>query len=205
MGGTTAKISLVTDFEPTRTTDLEVARVSRFQKGSGLLLKAPAVDLIEIGAGGGSIAAVDDLGLIMVGPESAGSAPGPACYGQGGEMATVTDADVVLGYLNPDYFLGGKMRLEREKSEAAIATALAERLGVSVERAASNIFEVVNDNMANAAGVYAAEQGIDLRQYELLAFGGAAPAHAWDVARAASASPRSAFRSPPGCSRRSAA
>ena len=183
MGGTTAKISLITEFKPTRTTDLEVARVSRFQKGSGLLLKAPAVDLIEIGAGGGSIAAVDELGLITVGPESAGSSPGPACYGQGGVMATVTDADVVLGYLNPEYFLGGKMRLDRGKSQDAIETALANRLGVSVERAASSIFEVVNDNMANAAGVYSAEQGIDLRQYELLAFGGAAPTHAWDVAR----------------------
>ncbi|MGI9409667.1 MAG: hydantoinase/oxoprolinase family protein [Hyphomicrobiaceae bacterium] len=183
MGGTTAKISLITDFKPTRTTDLEVARVSRFQKGSGLLLKAPAVDLIEIGAGGGSIAAVDDLGLITVGPESAGSSPGPACYGQGGMMATVTDADVVLGYLNPDYFLGGRMRLDRDKSQDVIESALANGLGISLEQSASSIFEVVNDNMANAAGVYSAEQGIDLRQYELLAFGGAAPTHAWDVAR----------------------
>ncbi|MEM8973503.1 MAG: hydantoinase/oxoprolinase family protein [Pseudomonadota bacterium] len=183
MGGTTAKISLITNFEPTRTTDLEVARVKRFQKGSGLLLKAPAVDLIEIGAGGGSIAAVDDLGLITVGPESAGSAPGPACYGHGGAKATVTDADVVLGLLNPDYFLGGKMKLDREKSIAAVKSDVAQPLNDTAERAAANIFEVVNDNMANAAAVYSAEQGIDLRQYELLAFGGAAPAHAWDVAR----------------------
>ena len=183
MGGTTAKISLITDFEPTRTTDLEVARVERFQKGSGLLLKAPAVDLIEIGAGGGSIANVDELGLIAVGPESAGSSPGPACYGQGGTMATVTDADVILGYLNPDYFLGGKMRLDRQKSQAAIESTVAKALDVPVEQAAANIFAVVNDNMANAAAVYSAEQGIDLRRYELLAFGGAAPVHAWDVAR----------------------
>ena len=183
MGGTTAKIALVTDFEPTRTNELEVARVKRFQKGSGLLLKAPAVDLIEIGAGGGSIARVDGLGLLTVGPDSAGSSPGPACYGQGGTSATVTDADVTLGYLNPDYFLGGKMQLDRQKSEAAIADNVGTAMGYAPARAAASIFEVVNDNMANAAAVYAAEQGIDLRRYTLMAFGGAAPAHAWDVAR----------------------
>ena len=183
MGGTTAKISLVTDFEPARATELEVARVKRFQKGSGLLLKAPAVELIEIGAGGGSIARVDALGLLSVGPESAGSSPGPACYGQGGEFATVTDADVVLGYLNPDYFLGGKMQLDRDRSVAAIDANVGGPMSVATDQAAASIFEVVNDNMANAAAVYAAEQGIDLRRYALLAFGGAAPAHAWDIAR----------------------
>lgn len=183
MGGTTAKIALVTDYEPARATELEVARVKRFQKGSGLLLKAPAVELIEIGAGGGSIAKVDGLGLLSVGPESAGSSPGPACYGQGGEFATVTDADVVLGYLNPDYFLGGKMQLDRAQSVAAIDRSVGQPMAVATERAAASIFEVVNDNMANAAAVYSAEQGIDLRKYALLAFGGAAPAHAWDVAR----------------------
>ncbi|MFY0611356.1 MAG: hydantoinase/oxoprolinase family protein [Hyphomicrobiaceae bacterium] len=184
MGGTTAKIALVTDFEPARASELEVARVKRFQKGSGLLLKAPAVELIEIGAGGGSIARVDDaLGLLSVGPESAGSSPGPACYGQGGEWATVTDADVVLGYLNPDYFLGGKMQLDRSRSATAIDRFVGKPMSVGTEQAAASIFEVVNDNMANAAAVYSAEQGIDLRNYSLLAFGGAAPAHAWDVAR----------------------
>jgi N-methylhydantoinase A len=183
MGGTTAKIALVTDFEPQRTNELEVARVKRFQKGSGLLLKAPAVDLIEIGAGGGSIARVDNLGLLTVGPDSAGSAPGPACYGQGGTDATVTDANVALGFLNPDYFLGGNMTLDREQSAAAIDRYIGKPMNVTTMRAASSIFEVVNDNMANAAAVYAAEQGIDLRKYALLAFGGAAPAHAWDVAR----------------------
>ncbi len=183
MGGTTAKIALVTDFEPARATELEVARVKRFQKGSGLLLKAPAVELIEIGAGGGSIANVDALGLLSVGPESAGSSPGPACYGQGGEFATVTDADVVLGYLNPDYFLGGKMQLDRGKSVAAIDYHVGAPMSVDTAQAAASIFAVVNDNMANAAAVYSAEQGIDLRNYALLAFGGAAPAHAWDVAR----------------------
>ena len=183
MGGTTAKISLVTDYEPTRANELEVARVKRFMKGSGLLLKAPAVDLIEIGAGGGSIANIDALGLLTIGPESSGSSPGPACYGRGGESATVTDADVALGFLNPDYFLGGKMQLDRKKSLAAIDVNVAQSMGTTTTRAAASIFEVVNDNMANAAGVYAAEQGIDLRRYTLMAFGGAAPAHAWDVAR----------------------
>lgn len=183
MGGTTAKIALITNFEPTRASELEVARVKRFQKGSGLLLKAPAVDLIEIGAGGGSIANVDQLGLLTVGPESAGSSPGPACYGQGGTAATVTDANVALGYLNPDYFLGGKMRLDRDRSTSAIERDVAGPLGITTMRAATSIFEVVNDNMANAAAVYAAEQGIDLSRYTLTAFGGAAPAHAWDVAR----------------------
>ncbi|MGI9520594.1 MAG: hydantoinase/oxoprolinase family protein, partial [Hyphomicrobiaceae bacterium] len=183
MGGTTAKIALVANFEPTRTNEFEVARVKRFQKGSGLLLKSPAVDLIEIGAGGGSIARVDALGLLTVGPDSAGSSPGPACYGQGGSEATVTDADIVLGYLNPDYFLGGKMNLKRDNSISAIECQVATPLGFSVNQAAASIFEVVNDNMANAASVYAAEQGIDLRQYTLMAFGGAAPTHAWDVAR----------------------
>ncbi|MFM9887481.1 MAG: hydantoinase/oxoprolinase family protein [Burkholderiales bacterium] len=183
MGGTTAKISLITGGQPTRTAELEVARVRRFQKGSGLLLKAPAVDLIEIGAGGGSIARVDALGLLGVGPDSAGADPGPACYGAGGTTATVTDADLALGYLNADYFLGGAMKLRAESAASAIEQHVAKPLGVSVTRAALSIYEVVNDNMANAASVYAAEQGIDLREYSMLAFGGAAPAHVCDVAR----------------------
>jgi N-methylhydantoinase A len=183
MGGTTAKISVITGGKPTRTTELEVARVRRFQKGSGLLLKAPAVDLIEIGAGGGSIARVDDLGLLSVGPESSGADPGPACYGAGGEAATVTDADLLLGYLNADYFLGGKMRLHPERASAAIERNVGKMLGVDAVRAARSIYEVVNDNMANAASVYAAEQGIDLRDFTMLAFGGAAPAHVCDVAQ----------------------
>jgi len=182
MGGTTAKISLITGGEPTRTSELEVARVRRFQKGSGLLLKAPAVELIEIGAGGGSIAHVDALGLLAVGPDSAGADPGPACYGRGGKAPTVTDADLLLGYLNADYFLGGKMRLNRDLAAAAIAASVAKPLALDTVAAARGIYEVVNDNMANAASVYAAEQGIDLRDFTLLAFGGAAPAHVCDVA-----------------------
>jgi N-methylhydantoinase A len=183
MGGTTAKISLIEGGEPTRTSELEVARVRRFQKGSGLLLKAAAVELIEIGAGGGSIAHVDALGLLAVGPDSAGAAPGPACYGRGGKAPTVTDADLLLGYLDADYFLGGKMRLQHELAVAAIAEGVGKRLAIDAIAAARGIYEVVNDNMANAASVYAAEQGIDLRDFTLLAFGGAAPAHVCDVAQ----------------------
>jgi N-methylhydantoinase A len=183
MGGTTAKLCLVRDGQPTRTTELEVARVRRFQKGSGLLLKAPAVDLIEIGAGGGSIATINALGLLAVGPESAGADPGPACYGRGGNQPTVTDADLLLGYLAADSFLGGTMRLDRERAVAAIARGIGAALRLSTDEAAHSIFQVVDENMANAAGVYAAEQGVDLRDYTLFAFGGAAPAHAWDVAR----------------------
>ena len=182
MGGTTAKISLIINGQPTRTTELEVGRVQRFQKGSGLLLKAPAVDLIEIGAGGGSIARVDALGLLGVGPDSAGAEPGPACYGAGGTSATVTDADLLLGYVNADYFLGGKMRLHSDRAASAIDQQVGKPLGTDTVRAARSIYEVVNDNMANAASVYAAEQGIDLRDFTLLAFGGAAPAHVCDVA-----------------------
>ncbi len=183
MGGTTAKVCLITAGRPTRTTELEVARVRRFQKGSGLLLKAAAVDLIEIGAGGGSIAHVDALGLLAVGPDSAGADPGPACYGGGGNLPTVTDADLLLGYLDADYFLGGKMRLDRARAAAAVEAGVATRLGLDSLAAARSIYELVNDNMANAASVYAAEQGIDLRDYTLLAFGGAAPAHVCDVAQ----------------------
>ena len=183
MGGTTAKISLVRGGVPTRTNELEVARVRRFHKGSGILLKAPAIDLIEIGAGGGSIARVDALGLLAVGPHSAGADPGPVCYGRGGTAPTVTDADLVLGYLDADHFLGGTMRLDREQALAAIEQHIGRPLGLDALAAARSVFSVVNDSMANAAAVYAAEQGIDLRDYTLLAFGGAAPTHAWDVAR----------------------
>jgi N-methylhydantoinase A len=183
MGGTTAKISLIVGGEPTRTSEMEVARVRHFQKGSGLLLKAPAVDLIEIGAGGGSISCLDALGLVRVGPESAGAEPGPACYGAGGTAATVTDADLVLGYLNAEYFLGGEMQLDPAQAARAVEQHVARPLGSSVTVAARSIYEVVNDNMASATAVHAAERGIDLRDFTLLAFGGAAPTHACDVAR----------------------
>ncbi len=161
-----------------------------------MLLKVPAIDLIEIGAGGGSIAHVDQLGLLAVGPESAGRPTRPACYGRGGVRPTVTDADLVLGYLNADYFLGGEMRLSPGAASAAIERDVAGPLGLSAVEAARSVYEVVNANMANAVSVYTAEKGVDVRDFTLFAFGGAAPAHAWDVARTLHIS-----RSGPGASR----
>ena len=183
MGGTTAKLCLITNARPSRTSEFEVAREHRFKKGSGLILKVPAIDMIEIGAGGGSIAYVDPLGLMKVGPQSAGADPGPACYGLGGIEPTVSDADLVLGLLNPDYFLGGEMDLDRTSARRAIKDRLAEPMGMSVTRAAQGIHEVVNENMATAARMHAAEQGLDIRGSALVAFGGAGPIHAYRVAK----------------------
>ena len=183
MGGTTAKLCLITGARPSRTTEIEVAREHRFKKGSGLVLKVPAIDMIEIGAGGGSIAYIDPLGLMKVGPQSAGADPGPACYGLGGFEPTVSDADLVLGLLNPDYFLGGEMALNAESASKAIENRLAEPMGMSVTRAAQGIHEVVNENMATAARMHAAEQGLDIRGNALVAFGGAGPIHAYRVAK----------------------
>jgi N-methylhydantoinase A len=182
MGGTTAKMCLITDGQPSHSSRFEAARIRRFAKGSGLLLSVPVIELLEIGAGGGSIAHVDGMGLLKVGPESAGAVPGPASYGGGGTQPTVTDADLVLGYLNDDYFLGGTMRLDRSAAEAAIER-LAGEAGLSAVKAATGIFDVVNENMASATRIYAAEQGCDLRSYSLLAFGGAGPVHAYAIAR----------------------
>ena len=182
IGGTTAKMCVIQDGKANWTTDFEVARLSRFKKGSGLTLKVPSVDLIEIGAGGGSIARVNALGLIEVGPDSSGSDPGPACYGLGGDFATVTDADVLLGYLNPDNFLGGEMRLDPTAAERAVMKAIGAPLRMDVRRAAHGINSIVNENMANAARVYTAERGIDIRSFTLFAFGGAGPVHACGVA-----------------------
>lgn len=182
MGGTTAKICLIDHGKPLLTTDFEAARVYRFKKGSGLPLKVPVIEMIEIGAGGGSIARVDSLGLLKVGPDSAGSEPGPACYGRGGEEPTVTDADLVLGYLSPDYFLGGKMRLDIDKARRAIEEKIAKPLKVDLLRAAWGIHQVVNENMANAARIHLVEKGRDPRDYNLIAFGGAGPVHAYRVA-----------------------
>ncbi len=177
MGGTTAKICLIDDGEPQITREFEVARVWRFKRGSGLPLLVPVVELIEIGAGGGSIAHVDRLGLPKVGPESAGSEPGPACYGRGGDRPTVTDANLVLGYLDTSYFLGGAMPLDRPAAEAAIRRHVGERLGLSLEEAAWGIHAIVTENMANAALMHAVERGKEIDAYELYAFGGAAPMH----------------------------
>ena len=183
MGGTTAKLCLITDGRPSRTSELEVAREHRFAKGSGIILKVPSIDMIEIGAGGGSIAYVDPMGLMKVGPQSAGSDPGPACYGLGGTEPTVSDADLILGLLNPDYFLGGEMPLDPDGAREAIDNRLAGPIGMSVTRAARGIHEVVNENMATAARMHAAELGLDIRGNALVSFGGAGPVHAYQVAK----------------------
>jgi N-methylhydantoinase A len=184
MGGTTAKAFIVDDGAPIVARKLEVAHVYRFKHGSGLPVQIPAVDMIEIGAGGGSIARIDRLGLLKVGPDSAESEPGPACYGLGGTLPTVTDADVVLGYIGTESFLGGKMRLDREAARRAIAQHLAEPLGLSVEEAAWGIHQVVNENMASAARVHLLEHGRTPNDYSMVAFGGAGPTHAYGVAKA---------------------
>jgi N-methylhydantoinase A len=184
MGGTTAKAFIVDDGAPIVARKLEVAHVYRFKHGSGLPVQVPAVDMIEIGAGGGSIAHIDRLGLLKVGPDSAESEPGPACYGLGGTLPTVTDADVVLGYIGTESFLGGRMRLDREAARQAIATHLAAPLGLSVEEAAWGIHQVVNENMASAARVHLLERGRTPNDYAMVAFGGAGPTHAYGVARA---------------------
>jgi N-methylhydantoinase A len=181
MGGTTAKSCLIVDGEPELTNTFEVARIYRFKKGSGFPVSVPSVDLVEIGAGGGSLARVDELGLMKVGPESAGADPGPACYGRGGTRPAVTDADLALGMLDAEYFLGGDMHLDLSANEAALA-AVAERLGLSVSDTAAGVHELVNQNMAAASRMHAVEQGADLRGVTLLAFGGAGPIHACGVA-----------------------
>ena len=181
MGGTTAKICVIRDGRPLVTSDFEVAAVWRFKKGSGLPIKLPVIDMIEIGAGGGSIARRDAMGLLKVGPRSAGSDPGPACYGLGGSEPTVTDADLVLGYLDANYFLGGRMPLKAGLAREAVGR-LAGQLGLSPEKAAWGIYQVVGENMANAARVHAVERGQDPKGYSMVAFGGAGPVHAYWVA-----------------------
>ncbi len=183
MGGTTAKMCLVKDGEPAKAHTFEIARVHRFKRGSGLPVRIPSIELIEIGAGGGSIAWIDEMRLMKVGPESSGADPGPACYGLGGTRPTVTDADLLLGYLNPAYFLGGRMRLDRDAAERAVGT-LADALGLSTIEAAAGIHQIVNENMISATRVHVAERGEDPRRLSLLAFGGAGPVHAYAIAQA---------------------
>jgi len=178
MGGTTAKLALVDDFEPLTSRSFEVDRVYRFKKGSGLPVRIPVIEMVEIGAGGGSIAAVDKLGRIQVGPESSGSEPGPAAYGRGGERPAVTDADVLLGRVVPDTFAGGAFVLDAEAARNVIGRAVAEPLGMDGATAAFGISEVVDENMAAAARAHAAEFGLDLGSRDMIAFGGAAPLHA---------------------------
>ena len=183
MGGTTAKACLIEKGEPQRSASFEVARVFRFAEGSGLPLQIPAIDMIEIGAGGGSIARLDPLGLIQVGPDSANSDPGPVCYGKGGTEPTVTDADLVLGYLDSESFLGGAMSLDRAAARSAIQTSLADPLGISAEEAAWGIHETVTGNMAQAAAVHAIEKGLNISRFSLVPIGGAGPVHACSMAR----------------------
>ena len=184
MGGTTAKMCLIKDGQPAMANTFEIARVHRFKRGSGLPVQVRSIELIEIGAGGGSIARVDELGLLKVGPTSAGADPGPACYGLGGTEPTVTDADLVLGYLNPDNFLGGRMRLSRDAAEDAIRREIAEPMGISVLDAAWGIHQVVNESMTAATRIHVAERGADVRRMRMIAFGGAGPVHADAIARA---------------------
>jgi N-methylhydantoinase A len=182
MGGTTAKICFIDKGRAQTARSFEVARIYRFVKGSGLPLRIPVIEMVEIGAGGGSIARVDALGRIGVGPHSAGSEPGPACYRRGGTEPTVTDADVVLGRIDPATFSGGKITLDSARARRAIAERIGAKLSLTSEHAALAISEIVDENMANAARVHAIESGKDVRSRTLIAFGGAAPLHAARVA-----------------------
>jgi N-methylhydantoinase A len=183
MGGTTAKISVIQNGEPEITHEFEVGHVHRFKRGSGYPLQISAIELLEIGAGGGSIAYVNELGLLKVGPQSAGAAPGPVCYGRGGQQPTVTDADLILGYLDPGHFLGGDMTLDVDAAKAAISQDIQTQLGMTVEQIAWGIHDVVNESMAAATRAHAAEKGIDVRNFAMIAFGGAGPVHAYALAR----------------------
>ena len=178
MGGTTAKICLIKNKTPKTARVFEVARSYRFKKGSGMPISIPVIDMVEIGAGGGSLAHVDTLGQIRVGPESAGSEPGPACYGRGGTRPAVTDADLMLGKLDPDSFAGGAIRLSIADAKTALIGTLGQSLDMDAVTAAFGLAEVVDENMANAARVHAVENGEDLAEYTMIAFGGAAPLHA---------------------------
>jgi N-methylhydantoinase A len=182
MGGTTAKICFIDEGRAQTARAFEVARIYRFAKGSGLPLRIPVIEMVEIGAGGGSIARVDTLGRINVGPQSAGSEPGPASYGRGGSEPTVTDADLVLGRIDPAAFSGGRMKLDDAAASRAIVDQVGARLDLAIEHAALGISEIVDENMASAARVHAIESGKDIRTRTMVAFGGAAPLHAARVA-----------------------
>jgi N-methylhydantoinase A len=178
MGGTTAKICLIKNQTPKTSRVFEVARTYRFKKGSGMPISIPVIDMVEIGAGGGSLAHIDSMRQIRVGPESAGSEPGPACYGRGGDKPAVTDADLVLGKLDPNNFAGGSIQLHADSSADALVNVLGKTLDMDAQTAAFGLAEVVDENMANAARVHAVENGEDLSEYTMIAFGGAAPLHA---------------------------
>ena len=178
MGGTTAKLTLIDDLKPQYSRAFEIARQYRFLKGSGLPIRIPVIDMVEIGAGGGSIARLDALGRITVGPDSAGAVPGPAAYARGGTQATVTDADLVLGRIEAGQFAGGKITLEPERARAAVTSSIGEGAGLSLDVAAAGIAEIVDETMANAARVHAVENGKDTTERTLIVSGGAAPLHA---------------------------
>ena len=182
MGGTTAKICLIDDFRPQTARSFEVARVGRFRRGSGLPLRIPVIEMVEIGAGGGSLAQVDSLGRIGVGPESAGAMPGPASYGRGGTRPAVTDANLVLGRYDPTRFAGGTMQLDDSAARTALATHVGEKLGLAPEMAALAVVEMVDENMANAARVHAIESGKSYNGRTMIAFGGGGPVHGYRVA-----------------------
>ena len=182
MGGTTAKICYIDEYTPQQSREFEVAREYRFLKGSGFPLRIPVIDMVEIGAGGGSIASVDQLSRIRVGPESAGSSPGPASYNKGGHKATVTDADLIMGRLDPKDFANGEVELEQELARQALEADIALPLDLSIETSASGIAQIVDENMANAASVHAIELGKRLDDRAMIAFGGAAPLHACQLA-----------------------
>jgi len=188
MGGTTAKSCLIQKGHAGLVSTFEVGRVQRFKKGSGLPIQVPVVDLMEIGAGGGSIAKISTLGLLAVGPESAGADPGPACYKQGGKNPTVTDADLVLGYLDPEFFLGGTMALDLKLSKKAIEEKIAKPLGTTMVEAAFGIHNLINETMAAAAKTHIAEKGGNPNIITMSAFGGAGPVHAYGLARKIGAS-----------------
>ena len=182
MGGTTAKICLIDDYKPQTARAFEVARVGRFRKGSGLPLRIPVIEMVEIGAGGGSIASVDGMGRISVGPESAGADPGPACYGRGGTRPAVTDANLALGRYDPEKFAGGTMRLHQDAADAALRAEIGGKLGLDAGMAALGVIEMVDENMANAARVHAIESGKTFDGRTLIAFGGGGPVHATRIA-----------------------
>lgn len=184
MGGTTAKFCVIDQGQPLIAHEFEVDRRYRLKKGSGLPIKLPVIEMIEIGAGGGSIARIDPLGLLKVGPESAGAEPGPVCYGHGGTEPTVTDADLVLGYLDPDYFLGGQLKIDLAAARRAIQERIADPLGFSIEEAAWGIHQIVNESMANAARIHTLERGKDPHRFPVFAFGGAGPVHGFRIAKA---------------------
>jgi N-methylhydantoinase A len=182
MGGTTAKVCMIDSYTPQTSRSFEVARVGRFKKGSGLPLRIPVIEMVEIGAGGGSIAHMDALGRIAVGPESAGADPGPACYGRGGAEPTVTDANLVLGRYDPDKFAGGRLALDLARAEAVLADSIGQPLGLPADMAALGVVEMVDENMANAGRVHAIESGKGFEGRTLIAFGGGGPVHGQRVA-----------------------